>query len=336
VKALVPETRINTLVDGFGRKHTYLRISVTDKCNLRCFYCMPLEGIVWKRREELLDFEEIVRVADIFVRKGIDKIRLTGGEPLMRRDLHLLVEMLSKLEGLNTIAMTTNATLLAENAQRLKDAGISQLNISIDSFKPERFQTLTGRDDLQRVLRGIEEAQRVGFSQIKLNVVAIAGVNEDEIIDFVDYVKDTGMNVRFIEFMPFRDNDWNVERVLTYAEMLKTIGEKFQLVAIETEPGAVAKDFSIDGHTGTVSFITSMSESFCSTCNRIRLTADGSIKSCLFYPAEVSLRDRIRAGATDADIEEMIMYSLGQKPEAHPPAEEIAAEHNRSMIEIGG
>ncbi|MBX3152260.1 GTP 3',8-cyclase MoaA [Candidatus Obscuribacterales bacterium] len=336
MKALVPETRMNTLVDGFGRKHTYLRISVTDKCNLRCFYCMPLEGIVWKRREELLDFEEIVRVADIFVRKGIDKIRLTGGEPLMRRDLHLLVEMLSKLEGLNTIAMTTNATLLAENAQRLKDAGITQLNISIDSFKQDRFQTLTGRDDLQRVMRGIEEAQRVGFSQIKLNVVAIAGVNEDEIIDFVDYVKDTRMNVRFIEFMPFRDNDWNVERVLTYAEMLKMIGEKFQLVPIETEPSAVAKDFSIVGHSGTVSFITSMSESFCSTCNRIRLTADGSIKSCLFYPAEVSLRDRIRAGATDADIEEMIMYSLGQKPEAHPPAEEIAAEHNRSMIEIGG
>jgi cyclic pyranopterin phosphate synthase len=297
---------------------------------------MPIEGIVWKRRDELLDFEEIVRVAEIFVRKGIDKIRLTGGEPLMRRDLHLLVEMLAKLDGLKTIAMTTNATLLAENAQRLKDAGVSQLNISIDSFKPDRFHSLTGRDDLPRVLRGIEEALRVGFDQIKLNVVAIAGVNEDEIIDFVDYVKDTRMNVRFIEFMPFRDNNWNVERVLTYAEMLKMIGQKFDLVSLQVDPSAVAKDFSIAGHTGTVSFITSMSESFCATCNRIRLTADGSVKSCLFYPAEVNLRDRIREGASDQDIEEMIMYSLGQKPEAHPPAEEIAAEHNRSMIEIGG
>jgi cyclic pyranopterin phosphate synthase len=297
---------------------------------------MPIEGIVWKRREELLDFEEIERVARVFVRRGIDKIRLTGGEPLMRRDLHRLVSMLSGLDGLKTIAMTTNATLLAENAQQLKDAGVSQLNISIDSFKQERFKSLTGRDDLERVMRGIEEARRVGFSQIKLNVVAIAGVNEDEILDFVDYVKDTEMNVRFIEFMPFRDNNWNIDRVLTYAEMVDKIKTKFDLVQIETEPSAVAKDFSIVGHTGTVSFITSMSESFCSSCNRLRLTADGSIKSCLFYPAEVNLRDKMREGATDAEVEEMIIYSLMQKPEAHPPADEIAAENNRSMIEIGG
>lgn len=327
---------MNTLVDRFGRKHTYLRISVTDKCNLRCFYCMPIEGIVWKRRDELLDFDEIKRVAEIFVKHGIEKIRLTGGEPLMRRDLPVLVKMLSGIKGLKTIAMTTNATLLADNAQLLRDAGISQLNISIDSLKKERFQSLTGRDEIDRVLAGIDAARRAGFDSIKLNVVAIAGVNEDEILDFVELVKNTKMNVRFIEFMPFRDNNWQVDRVLTYAEMLATIRERFDLTPIETEPSAVARDFSIKGYTGTVSFITSMSESFCSTCNRIRLTADGSVKSCLFFPAEVNLRDKIRAGATDAEIEEMIMYSLLQKPEAHPPAEEIAAELNRSMIEIGG
>jgi len=297
---------------------------------------MPLEGIVWKRKEELLDFDEIRRVAEIFVKHGIEKIRLTGGEPLMRRDLPRLVEMLSRIDGLRTLAMTTNATLLSEHAQALKDGGVSQLNISIDSLKRERFQSLTGRDDMARVLQGLEEARRVGFAQIKLNVVAIAGVNEDEILDFVDYVKDTDMNVRFIEFMPFRDNNWNVDRVLTYAEMIESIRTRFELVPIQTEPSAVAKDFSIVGHKGTVSFVTSMSESFCSTCNRIRLTADGSVKSCLFFPAEINLRDRMRAGADDAEIEEMIMYSLSQKPEAHPPAEEIAAEHNRSMIEIGG
>lgn len=327
---------MNTLVDRFGRKHTYLRISVTDKCNLRCFYCMPIEGIVWKRRDELLDFDEIKRIAEIFVKHGIEKIRLTGGEPLMRRDLPVLVKMLSRIEGLKTLAMTTNATELAENAQLLKDAGISQINISIDSLKKERFQSLTGRDQIERVLSGIETAQRVAFDTIKLNVVAIAGVNEDEILDFIDFVKDTKLNVRFIEFMPFRDNNWKVDRVLTYAEMLAKIEERCQLVPIETEPSAVARDFSIKGHRGTVSFITSMSESFCSTCNRIRLTADGSVKSCLFFPAEVDLRDKMRAGATDAEIEEMIMYSLLQKPEAHPPAEEIAAGLNRSMIEIGG
>ncbi|MDZ4837025.1 MAG: GTP 3',8-cyclase MoaA [Candidatus Melainabacteria bacterium] len=327
---------MNTLIDGFGRKHTYLRISVTDKCNLRCFYCMPAEGIVWKRKEELLDFEEILRVCKIFVKRGIEKIRLTGGEPLMRRDLPSLVGMLSQIDGLKTIAMTTNATLLAENVQLLKDQGVSQLNISIDSFKRERFQQLTGRDELQRVLNGLEAARRVGFQSIKLNVVAIADVNEDEILDFVEYVKDTNINVRFIEFMPFRDNNWNVDRVLTYAEMLAKIGEKFDLTPLETEPGAVARDYAIDGHTGTVSFVTSMTESFCGTCNRLRLTADGSVKSCLFFPAEVNLRDKMRAGATDAEIEEMIMYSLSQKPEAHPPAEEIASQLNRSMIEIGG
>jgi len=297
---------------------------------------MPAEGIVWKRKEELLDFEEILRVCKIFVKRGIEKIRLTGGEPLMRRDLPSLVGMLSQIDGLKTIAMTTNATLLAENVQLLKDQGVSQLNISIDSFKRERFQQLTGRDELQRVLNGLEAARRVGFQSIKLNVVAIADVNEDEILDFVEYVKDTNINVRFIEFMPFRDNNWNVDRVLTYAEMLAKIGEKFDLTPLETEPGAVARDYAIDGHTGTVSFVTSMTESFCGTCNRLRLTADGSVKSCLFFPAEVNLRDKMRAGATDAEIEEMIMYSLSQKPEAHPPAEEIASQLNRSMIEIGG
>lgn len=327
---------MNSLIDGFGRKHTYLRISVTDKCNLRCFYCMPVEGIVWKKKEELLDFEEIRRISEIFVKRGIEKIRLTGGEPLMRRDLPGLITMLSRIEGLKTIAMTTNATLLADYAERLKEAGVSALNISIDSLKRERFQNLTGRDQLDQVLRGLEEARRVGFDSIKLNVVAISGVNEDEVLDFVDYIKDTKMNVRFIEFMPFRDNNWQVDRVLTYAEMLATIGEKFELTLLETEDGAVARDYSIKGHEGTVSFVTSMTESFCSTCNRLRLTADGQVKSCLFFPAEVNLRDKMRRGATDAEIEEMIMYSLSQKPEAHPPAEEIASQLNRSMIEIGG
>lgn len=327
---------MNTLVDSFGRKHTYLRISVTDKCNLRCFYCMPTEGIVWKRKEELLDFDEIYRVAKIFVKMGIEKIRLTGGEPLMRRDLPKLVEMLGSIPGLQTLAMTTNATMLAENAGALKQAGISQLNISIDSLKRERFQQLTGRDDLARVLKGIEAARAVGFQKLKLNVVAIADVNEDEVLDFVDYVKDDDINVRFIEFMPFRDNNWKIERVVTYREMIEKISKGYELVPLQGEPSAVARDFSIAGHRGTVSFITSMSDSFCSTCNRIRLTADGSVKSCLFYTPEINMRDRIRAGAGDAEIEEMILYSLSQKPEAHPPAEEIAAGENRSMIEIGG
>ncbi|MBX9668497.1 MAG: GTP 3',8-cyclase MoaA [Candidatus Obscuribacterales bacterium] len=327
---------MNSLVDSFGREHTYLRISVTDKCNLRCFYCMPKEGIVWKRREELLEFEEIFRIAKVFVERGIDKIRLTGGEPLMRRDLPSLARMLKSLGGLKTLAMTTNATLLADYADELKAAGVSHLNISIDSLDRMRFKELTGRDDLKRVVDGIEAARRAGFASIKLNVVAIAGVNEDEILDFVDQFKNTEMNVRFIEFMPFRDNEWQIDRVLTYKEMRDKIEQRFELVPLAAEPSSVAKDFALKGYTGTVSFVTSMSESFCSTCNRLRLTADGSIKSCLFFPAEINIKDRVRSGATDQEIAEMISYALLRKPEAHPPAEEIAAQQNRTMIEIGG
>ncbi len=327
---------MSSLVDSFGRKHTYLRISVTDKCNLRCFYCIPHDGIVWKRREELLDFDELTRVARIFAALGIDKIRLTGGEPMMRKDLVKLIAMLSPIPGLRTLAMTTNATLLKENARLLKQNGIKQLNISIDSLRRDRFQQLTGRDEHQSVLDGIKAAIDAEFETLKLNVVTIAGVNEDEILDFVHFIKDESINVRFIEFMPFRNNNWQIDRVVTYKELLEKIAGEFELTPIDTEPSAVAKDFAIKGHRGTVSFITSMSDSFCSTCNRIRLTADGSVKSCLFYPPEINLRDRMRAGASDAEIVEMIKYSLALKPEAHPPAEEIAALENRAMIEIGG
>ncbi|MBZ0188933.1 MAG: GTP 3',8-cyclase MoaA [Candidatus Obscuribacterales bacterium] len=327
---------MNKLIDNFGRKHTYLRISVTDKCNLRCFYCLPRQGLVWKKKEELLSFEEIERISRIFVSMGIEKIRLTGGEPLMRKDLPLLASMLSRIEGLRVLAMTTNASRLKEHAFEIRRAGITQLNISLDSLKSERFEKITGRDEHEAVMDGLKEALSVGFPSIKLNVVAIAGVNDDEILDFVALAKDQPLNVRFIEFMPFKNNDWQIEKVLSYKQMLDTIGRHHKLTPIKGEASAVAKDYAIEGATGTVSFVTSMSESFCSTCNRLRLTADGSIKSCLFYPSELTFRDRIRSGASDQEIEEMILESLSQKPEAHLPAEEIAAADNRAMIEIGG
>lgn len=327
---------MNRLIDGFGRKHTYLRISVTDRCNLRCVYCMPHEGMIWKKKDQLLTYEEIIRVARVFVSMGIEKIRITGGEPLVRRDLEVLIEQLAQIEGVKTLAMTTNATLLAPKVEELRAAGLNALNISLDTFKPERFFEISRRNDLDSVLAGIEAALATGFSSLKLNVVVMAGVNDDEILDFVDFVRDKPMNVRFIEYMPFKDNQWNPARVLSYTDMLETIRTKYALAPIETEPSAVAKDFQLVDHTGTVSFITSMSDSFCSTCNRLRLTSDGSIKSCLFYPAEISLRDELRRRMTDKQLEEMILYALAQKPEAHPPAEEIAAADNRAMIEIGG
>lgn len=297
---------------------------------------MPHEGIAWKKRDQLLSFEEIIRISRVFAQMGVDKIRLTGGEPMVRKNLDVLIEQLALIDGIKTIAMTTNATLLKPVAKHLKSIGLNALNISLDTFKEERFFAITRRDDFQNVIDGITEALAADFESLKLNMVVMSGVNDDEIIDFVDFVKDKRMNVRFIEYMPFKDNLWNVDKVVTFQEMSDRIQQKYKLYPLEVEPSAVAKDFGIEGHSGTVSFISSMSDSFCGTCNRLRLTSDGSIKSCLFYPAETSLRDALRKGITDQTLEEMILQALAMKPEAHPPAEEIAAADNRAMIEIGG
>ncbi|MBS1991665.1 MAG: GTP 3',8-cyclase MoaA [Cyanobacteria bacterium SZAS LIN-3] len=328
----------NTLIDSFGRKHSYLRISVTDRCNLRCTYCMPQEGLVWKKKQELTTFEEIQRLAEIFVSMGINKIRLTGGEPMVRRDLLDLVQKLGSIEGLETLAMTTNATLLAPNAEQLRRSGMTHLNISLDTFKSERFSQITRQDEslFHVVMDGINAALAQDFKSVKINMVVMAGVNCDEIMDFADFAFKHPVNVRFIEYMPFKDNQWTNEKVVTYKEMLGTIESRYSLRKMEDDPSAVGKDYAIEGGRGSVSFISSMSDSFCGTCNRLRLTADGSIKSCLFYPAETNLRDAMRQGATDAQLQGMILNSLKMKPEAHPPAEEIAAQDNRAMIQIGG
>lgn len=324
------------LIDRFGRLHTYLRISVTDRCNLRCTYCMPPEGIHWKERDEILSFEEISRLARVLVSMGITKIRLTGGEPMVRQNLEVLIEQLAQLEGLQTLAMTTNGYLLKEQASVLKSAGLTALNISLDSLQASRFKAITHRDFLQEVLLGIDEAIAAGFESIKLNAVIMKGVNEDEILDFVDFVKDKPLNMRFIEYMPFKGNPWTQGDVFPYLDMKRIIESRYNLMPIMTEHGAVAKDFSIQGQTGTVSFVTSMTDSFCGSCNRLRLTADGQFKSCLFHPSEVNLRDLLRSGISDADLNVKIEEAVLQKPEAHPPMEELLGVDNRSMIEIGG
>jgi len=327
---------MNKLVDTFGREHTYLRISVTDRCNLRCSYCMPPEGLNWKEKSEILTYEEIIRIARVFADLGIAKIRLTGGEPLVRKDLHVLVQQLAQLNGIKTIAMTTNAVLLAQQAQALKDAGLTALNISLDTLQSKRFSEITKRDDFDNVMQGIHAALTVGFAPLKLNIVVIKGFNDDELVDIVHWAKDKPINVRFIEYMPFKDNHWQPDGVTSYAEMREQMDKHFKLVPLEMEHGAVAKDFAIKHHIGTVSFVTSMTDSFCSSCNRLRLTADGSVKSCLFYLPEVSLRDVLRRGITDEDLALMIQSAVLMKPEAHPPMEELATVANRSMIEIGG
>jgi cyclic pyranopterin phosphate synthase len=297
---------------------------------------MPNEGIKFKSNKLLLNFEEITRLAEIFVGLGINKIRLTGGEPLLRKGLEDLVGELRKIDGLETLAMTTNATLLAAKALALKEAGLDALNISIDSFKRERFLKISRRDELHLVLDGINQALKAGFQSLKLNMVVMHGENDDEILDFVDFAYRKNINVRFIEYMPFKNNGWSLDKVIAFSNLKKIIEQRYDLSTQISEPSAVAKDFSLGEGHGSVSFISSMSESFCGTCNRIRLTADGSIKSCLFYPAETSLRDAMRTGASDSQLRALILQSLERKPEAHPPAEEIAAQENRTMIEIGG
>lgn len=326
----------NLLVDRFGRKHTYLRISVTDRCNLRCTYCMPAAGIDFKNKEQILSLEEIERVARVFVNLGVNKIRLTGGEPLVRKGIETLAAKISALPGLKTLAMTTNGLLLKDKAAALKSAGVDSINISLDSLKPERFAEISRLDRFDDVMNGIEAAYKVGFQKIKLNVVVMKGVNHDEVVDFVHFVKDRNINVRFIEYMPFKDNQWEPEAVFSYKQMYSLISEHFELKPLESKSVEVAKDFQLVGLPGQVSFITSMTESFCASCNRMRLTADGSVKSCLFYEPEINLRGFLRSGCSDAELTEMILYSLQMKPEAHPPMEELSLVDNRTMIEIGG
>ncbi len=324
------------LVDRFGRRHSYLRVSVTDRCNLRCRYCMPAEGLPWLERADVLSFEEIERLARIFVAAGVDKIRLTGGEPTVRRELPALMRRLSAIDGVKSLLMTTNGWTLAAKAKEYRDAGLTGLNISLDSLRADRYKEITLSDGLSKVLAGIDAALDAEFESVKVNVVLMAGVNEDELLDFVELARERPINVRFIEFMPFPDNEWNVGRVYPYRQMLAQIGERYELKRLPGEKTAVGKDFSIDGFQGTLGFVTSMTDSFCGDCNRLRLTADGQLKVCLFSNGERSLRDLIRAGATDEDVVGAIRTELNSKWKEHPPMEQLFRLENRRMVQIGG
>ena len=328
---------MNSLVDAYGRVHTYLRIAVTDRCNLRCVYCMPEQGVPWRPREEILTLEEMLRVARVCASLGVRKVRLTGGEPTLRRGIEKLVGWLAALPGIDTAALTTNGVLLGEMARTLRDAGLTHLNISLDTLRPERFARIGRRDDFARVLAGIDAAVAAGFPSLKLNVVVLAGLNDDELLDFVEFVRERPINIRFIEEMPMPGNGWEGWGRFPAQEMKARIGQHYQLVLVEdADPKAVAADYRIDGIRGTISFITPLSEAFCARCSRLRLTADGSIKSCLFHPAEVNLRHALRTGATDEELITLIRAAIALKPEAHPPAEELAAANHRFMSDIGG
>jgi cyclic pyranopterin phosphate synthase len=293
---------------------------------------MPEDGIPWMERTEILRLEEVIQLGGLFARLGVRKFRLTGGEPTVRKGYLHVVEALAQL---GQTYMTTNGTMLANHAQPLKAAGIAGLNVSLDSLRRDRFEAITRRDALADVLAGIDAALAEGIP-LKINVVAMPGVNDDELVDFVDWAKDRPLEVRFIEFMPFLGNGWKSEKVLGYAEMRQAIEGRFELEPLPGAPTDVAKEFAIVGHRGTVGFVTSVTDSFCGECNRIRLTSDGRFKTCLFLPPQTSLRDLLRSGADEATLVEAIRNDLNTKWAAHPPMQNWKQRDTLSMVQIGG
>ncbi|KAK1793194.1 hypothetical protein P4O66_011595, partial [Electrophorus voltai] len=326
-----------SLTDTFGRRHTYLRFSLTEKCNLRCQYCMPEEGVTLSPRAQLLSTEEVLTLARLFVREGVRKIRLTGGEPLIRPDiLHIIAEM-RKLEGLKTIAVTTNGMNLARLLPGLQEAGVDLLNVSLDSLVPAKFEFIVRRKGFHKVMEGIEKAIEMGYNPVKVNCVVMRGLNEDELLDFVALTERKPLDMRFIEYMPFDGNKWNFKKMVSYAEMLDRIKQQWPgLEAVPADEAGTAKAFRVPGFQGQLGFITSMSDNFCGSCNRLRITADGNLKVCLFGNSEVSLRDSLRSGASDQELLQIIGAALGRKKKQHAGMFSISQMKNRPMILIGG
>lgn len=323
------------LVDTFGRVHRDLRIAVTDRCNFRCQYCMPVEGMTWMPREEILTFEEIERIARLLVtRYGVDSIRLTGGEPTVRAKLPRLVAMLAGL-GVD-LAMTTNGATLGLIAQDLADAGLKRINISLDSLNRERFIELTRRDELDRVLDGVEAAKSAGFDPVKINVVLMAGVNDDEIVDFVEFGRDKGVMVRFIEFMPLdADERWGPDRVVPLQRVIDTIDSVHPIEPI-ARTSAPATRYRFRDGSGEVGVIATVTEKFCDTCDRIRLTADGQFRNCLFAVSDYNLRDVLRSGASDDDLASLIEGAVTDKWAGHGIDTVHFIRPKRNMSQIGG
>ncbi|XP_072053202.1 GTP 3',8-cyclase, mitochondrial isoform X3 [Arachis hypogaea] len=325
------------LVDSFGRLHTYLRISLTERCNLRCQYCMPADGVELTPNAQLLTNAEILRLANLFVSSGVNKIRLTGGEPTVRKDIEDICLGLSKLKGLETLTMTTNGITLARKLPRLKECGLTSVNISLDTLVPAKFEFMTRRKGHEKVMNSINAAVDLGYNPVKVNCVVMRGFNDDEICDFVDLTREKPINVRFIEFMPFDGNVWNVKKLVPYSEMMdRVIKHVPSIKRLQDHPTDTAKNFAIDGHQGRVSFITSMTEHFCAGCNRLRILADGNFKVCLFGPSEVSLRDPLRHGAEDDELREIIAAAVKRKKASHAGMFDLAKTANRPMIHIGG
>lgn len=329
----------HTLEDTFGRKHTYLRISVSERCNLRCVYCMPEEGVTLTSSPSLLTTEEVIYLAKQFAKAGVNKIRLTGGEPTVNKSIVSIVRELKSIPGINDVSMTTNAVTLSRQLPALLEAGLTNVNISLDTLVPQKFAFITRRTPktLKKVREGLEAALNSEISSVKINVVVMQGFNEDELCDFADLTKDSRLSVRFLEYMPFNGNKWSNLKFIPYQEQKRVLEERFgPLVSVTDTPDSTSNNFKISDHVGTVGFISSMSRNFCGGCNRLRLTHDGNLKVCLFGKDEVSLRDIIRTEHTEEGLMSVIDRAVKRKKFSHGGEQEIIKQMSRPMIFIGG
>ncbi|RZB41005.1 MoaC and/or Radical SAM domain containing protein [Asbolus verrucosus] len=303
----ISEQAENPLKDLFGRHHTYLRISLTERCNLRCQYCMPEAGVKLSPNEQILTTEEVIYLARLFVNEGVTKVRLTGGEPTVRRDLVSII-----------VAITTNGLTLTRQLVALQRAGLDILNISLDTLKSDKYEFITRRKGWERAMMGIDLALQLGYDPVKVNCVVMKGFNDDEIIDFVKFTQDRNVDVRFIEYMPFTGNKWEFNKLIAYKDMVATIKKEFpDFYPLENGPNDTSKAWKVPNYKGQIGFITSMSEHFCGSCNRLRITADGNLKVCLFGNTEVSLRDAIRSGCSEDDLIALINAAVKRKRKQH-------------------
>lgn len=324
------------LIDTYGRRINYLRLSVTDRCNLRCSYCMPAEGVAKLEHCDLLSYEELFRVASACVGQGIEKIRVTGGEPLVRKGLTEFLKSISGIPGLKELVLTTNGVLLEELAQPLRDAGVARLNISLDSLQPETFARITRGGDLARVLNGIAAAEKAGFPPVKINMVVMRGVNDQEILDFAALSLDKPYTVRFIEYMPtLQDKEWNAQS-MPGSEILARIAEKYPLLPlVGVERAGPARNFKIEGAAGAIGIITPVSGHFCESCNRIRVTAAGRVRGCLFSEQSINLKPLLQ-GSDPAPLQETLRRIVTEKPGRHRLAQEGEEQSRVNMSRIGG
>ncbi|MBL7127964.1 MAG: GTP 3',8-cyclase MoaA [Ignavibacteria bacterium] len=331
------------LTDKYGRLHDYLRISLTDRCNLNCIYCNPeYQNFEKLQREDILNYDELIRLVKIFLNYfRIKKIRFTGGEPLERRGVLDFFEMLSRVKRKNNFefCLTTNGTLLEGSISRLKDLGLNKLNISLDSLNPERYKYITGSDSANSAINSILKAEELKFDELKINVVVIRGINDDEILDFIDFFKDMQTYVRFIEYMPFKNNSWNKNAFLNCSEIKEIIERKYILIEINDNRNQVTRNYNIEGYKGRVGFISPISNHFCGRCNRLRIQSGGSLKLCLFSNGldDINLKKYIRdMKYNDELIAKMVFDKLQSKEKEHASIDELKTQKENNMISIGG